>query len=648
MANLAYIQICRICNQECRFCSNPPLDKTIPLKKAQSLVDKYINKKYDGVILSGGEPTLYPHLAKLISYATQKNLPIRIITNGQKTANFKYLRSLALSGLKHMNVSIYSNNPDIQSFLTGNKNSLQSIKKTLTNAKRLHMTIDVSTVINKYNSNHLTKIVKWIVKDYSFIKHFVWNNLDPAMNRATENPDTIPSLRDFELELYNAMCFLYSHKRTFRAERVPLCYMVEFAHCSTEARKIIRKEERTIYFLDKKGLKYQRGWSYKKAKCCSVCTLNSICPGLHMMNKYFSSKELYPVFVSKSEIARKAINNHRERNRSYFWKICKEPLRRNSITFYLSSYCNNFCVFCPEHQPKVDKTFFSEVLKYDTPELQALKQEIESASKHGLNQIYFVGRDVLSNPFILDIVSSASKNSFKKIVIKTPGERLKRISLLRNLIKAGVTEFQIPIYGPTKSVHNSVTHSDRSFNDLLYALNNLRNLKPVTILHSIVLKQNFKRFPALVKLISEKYSNMRFHLYAYRPHTHNWRDYQKLMPRYKIIEKHLQKGISLYSKAYPQRSSFFQHFAYSFLDMPFCIIKNIDGGLFRFLMKGLSQEKICSNILEIEKKMDLAYHSKRKKVSACSKCFYGQKCHGPYAAYIKAYGESEFYPLKQK
>jgi hypothetical protein len=127
------------------------------------------------------------------------------------------------------------------------------------------------------------------------------------MNRATRNPDTIPRLVDFEAELYKAMSFLDNNKRTFRAERVPLCYMTEFAYCSTEARKISKNEERIVYFLDEKGLKLEKGWSYGKTDCCKVCSLNEICPGLYQMDKYFSSKELYPVFVSKKLILKRIL-----------------------------------------------------------------------------------------------------------------------------------------------------------------------------------------------------------------------------------------------------------------------------------------------------------------------------------------------------
>lgn len=309
MANLGYIQVTRECNQECRFCSNPATDKNISLKEAKKYINLYAAKGYDGVLLTGGEPTLHSDLEQIITYAVKKGIHCRIITNAQKTSNFKYLNSLVHSGLHHMMISIYSHRDEIQGFLTNNKDSLLNIKKTLRNANKLNITVDVITVINKYNAGHLTDIVRWITKDFVFIRHFIWNNLDPFMNRASKNRDTIPHLNDFELELNNAMSFLHGCGRTFRVERVPLCYMSGFEHCSTETRKIVKQEERSIFFLDEKGYVTQKGrrgfLGYSKAECCKVCSLNEICAGLYAAGKYYAFAELYPLFISREDIINK-------------------------------------------------------------------------------------------------------------------------------------------------------------------------------------------------------------------------------------------------------------------------------------------------------------------------------------------------------
>ncbi len=245
---------------------------------------------------------MYPFLHDLIGYACSKKIAVRLITNGQKIADLKYLESLKAAGLTHVGLSVYSHNSKVQAFLTKNDRSLVCIKKSLMNLNRLGIQTDIITVINKYNACHLSHLVRWIVGMAPFVRHFIWNNLDPLMNRAAHHKDTIPHLIDFELELYNAMKFLDACGRTFRVERVPLCYMVEFAHCSTETRKIVKREERMVYFLDDKKLIRQKKWAYGKAECCKLCSFDPICAGLYQMDKYYDKNELYPVFLPKKSI----------------------------------------------------------------------------------------------------------------------------------------------------------------------------------------------------------------------------------------------------------------------------------------------------------------------------------------------------------
>lgn len=312
MANLGYIQITRICNQECLFCSNPATGKIIDFKEAQKAVDEYVEMGYRGIIWTGGEPTLYPRLPELIAYANERGIHSRIITNGQKLSDLKYFKKLVDSGLEHINISLFSDKPKIQDFLAQKKDSYKNIIKALGNASKIGVTVNVNTVINKYNSDHLSDIVKFVVEKYPIVNHFVWNNMDPLMNRASKNIDTIPTLNGFELELFKAMKFLDENSKTFRVERVPLCYMAEYAYRSTETRKIVKKEERSVHFLDEdRGTVRQMKWEHGKADCCKVCKLNDVCAGLWQMDKYYSSKELYPVFIDP-EVIRKQILNDKE------------------------------------------------------------------------------------------------------------------------------------------------------------------------------------------------------------------------------------------------------------------------------------------------------------------------------------------------
>jgi MoaA/NifB/PqqE/SkfB family radical SAM enzyme len=313
VASLAYIQLTRECNQQCRFCSNPPTKKTLTLEQGKKLIDLYIKKSYDGIIFTGGEPTLSPFLGDLISYCRVKNMPCRIITNGQKLADYSYLLELKKAGLQQLHLSFYSYKKEIQSFLTQNKDALDNIIKALRNLEKLpKIRVDMNIVINHYNAGHLYENVSWIVKNFSFVRHFVWNNLDPYMDRAKENPDTIPRLSEIELSLHRALVFLEKHHKTFRVERLPLCALPEFEHVLNETRKLVKKENRVTFFLDNRGFHYEndwkKKWGYDKTDCCKTCFLDSICPGLYQMDKFYSSKELHPVFVSKEAITAKILH----------------------------------------------------------------------------------------------------------------------------------------------------------------------------------------------------------------------------------------------------------------------------------------------------------------------------------------------------
>ncbi|MBI4678958.1 MAG: radical SAM protein [Elusimicrobia bacterium] len=312
MAELAYLQVARVCNQKCVFCSNPANGRTIEWEEAVKLVDSFAKEKAAGVILTGGEPTLFPDLARLVSYCLEQGLPPRVVTNGQKTSDFDYLRSLKEAGLGHMHVSLHSHRDAVQDGISQNEGSLSNIRKTLENAGKLGLRVDINTVINSRNADHLSALVRWLTERFPYLRHFVWNNLDPLMNRATLNPEVVPKLRAFEVELHEAMACLQAAGRSFRVERVPLCFMSEFPHRSTETRKFVKEEGRQIYFLDEKGLRVQgkASWTYGKCPRCKSCALDPLCAGLYQLDVYYSSRELCPLFTDPAEVIRRVLEDH--------------------------------------------------------------------------------------------------------------------------------------------------------------------------------------------------------------------------------------------------------------------------------------------------------------------------------------------------
>ncbi len=265
MANLGYLQLTRNCYQRCRFCSNPPTGVDLSEAEMRGLIDDLAARGYDGVILTGGEPSLSPLLFPALAYAAERGLYSRMITNGQLLADHAFFARCVDAGLRHIHVSLHSYRPEVHDFITQYPRAWETLVTCLSHVPSLGVTADINTVINTYNADHLHETVIWITDQFPFIRHFVWNNMDPDGNRAEENPDCIPHHREFQVSLELAMEYLHATGRTFRAERVPLCYMRRFPWASPKRARSSRRKNGVSVSLTRKGLSIKRSSSTAKA-----------------------------------------------------------------------------------------------------------------------------------------------------------------------------------------------------------------------------------------------------------------------------------------------------------------------------------------------------------------------------------------------
>ncbi len=302
MANIWYIQVNRHCNNACHFCSNPSNWNNISYERWLELIDDFIEKKYLGIIFTWWEPTLSSDLAEWIEYANKKGIENRMISNGMMCSSKDYISKLSKSWLKLIHFSVYSCYEKIHDFLTDTPWSWKKLMMSITNALNAWIRVQINTVINHYSENHLDETVRFITRTFPPIKHFVWNNLDPLMMRKTKTAiSTLPNFRIFKDPLARAMKFLEASWRTFRVERVPLCYIEWFEWASTETRKIVKDEERIVHFLDERETvrQYWKYWEHDKNKDCKQCSLNSICAWIYKKDDYFSNVNVYPQKLSQ-------------------------------------------------------------------------------------------------------------------------------------------------------------------------------------------------------------------------------------------------------------------------------------------------------------------------------------------------------------
>ncbi|WP_170319570.1 radical SAM protein [Polyangium spumosum] len=310
MANIGYIQVVRHCNHFCGFCSNPTTPYVHTFDTMKVLVDDLVKRGYFGVILTGGEPTLHPELPKIAAYASSQGLHVRMITNGSRLSDPAFAREVAEAGVRLVHVSVYSVRPEVEAILRGAEGTLEKAFAAVKNAHDHGIEVNINCVINKLNADHLDENIDHWIERHPYVRHFVWNNLDPSMGRAEVNQAQFtPRLAEFEVSLQRALRKLHASGRTFRVEKVPLCYMTEFAWASTETRKIVKGEERIVHFLDNKQTVRQTDWEHIYAPACAHCTLRPICGGLFDRGAAYDPEELSPVFVSMDAVVETIITD---------------------------------------------------------------------------------------------------------------------------------------------------------------------------------------------------------------------------------------------------------------------------------------------------------------------------------------------------
>lgn len=312
MANLGYLQVTRDCNQNCRFCSNPPsgIDRT--LDEDKRLVDDFVRRGYHGVIITGGEPTLVPHLPALIRYCVDRGLEPRLISNCQRLAEPAYLAEVYAAGLRIIHCSLHSHRAEVHDHITRHPRAWHYLVTAMTHALDYpDLSLRLNVVPHRHNADHLDELMRFVVENFPNVHHVIFNGLDPDNASCDENRDVYFKLRDIEVSLRRAMRILARAGITFRAEKIPLCYMPEFAECSTETRKIVKNEERIVHFLDGKGTVRLRAedFYHRKHERCAACTLDPICAGVFSRGDLYDPEELWPLFIDAEAVRKRVLGD---------------------------------------------------------------------------------------------------------------------------------------------------------------------------------------------------------------------------------------------------------------------------------------------------------------------------------------------------
>jgi len=157
--NLACILWFCKCNMRCPYCYNAPIvfgEGTVSIKEALGFL-KTRQNRLTGIVLSGGECTLYPQLKKLCKEIQNLGFKIKIDTNG---TNPKLLKDLARSKLVDYIALDYKAPKEKFERITKNKN-FDTFSQTLDYLIKTGFPFEARTTVhsNLLNENDINEII---------------------------------------------------------------------------------------------------------------------------------------------------------------------------------------------------------------------------------------------------------------------------------------------------------------------------------------------------------------------------------------------------------------------------------------------------------------------------------------------------------
>ncbi|MDD4931118.1 MAG: radical SAM protein [Candidatus Colwellbacteria bacterium] len=290
-----YLNLGAQCNQNCNFClikgseGNFPF---MPLVEAKRIIKDFAESGGEMLMITGGEPTLYPELDEVIAFADlfPGIKQVSILTNATAFADGLYTEKIIgrdKSNKLGFSVSFHSHIAEVSDKITqGMPGDYGRTVSGLANISKWNRQISVYHAIVSDNFNLLPDFVEWINVNFPNINSVVMAYPFPQGN-ADKNSWIYVKFTELKPYLLKALHFLREKNISSNIAtcgQFPLCIIPEFEEKVLNMLIFFRKN---VAGTVGKDVFHETEWSsekwinnYKnKSPQCDQCILNEVCQG---------------------------------------------------------------------------------------------------------------------------------------------------------------------------------------------------------------------------------------------------------------------------------------------------------------------------------------------------------------------------------
>lgn len=259
------------CNSNCLMCSQPPKNKDdiSRLNNINRKLIPLIPKNCHELGISGGEPTLMGiHFFETLE-ALKANLPdteIHVLSNGRSFSRIEMAERLAKIEYSRLMIGIplYSDYYQSHDYIVQAKDAFNQTVIGIHNLARFNQRIEIRVVLHKLSIPRLTKLARYIYKNFPFVEHVTFMGLE-YVGYTPYNIDKLwidPA--DYINELGEAVEFLAGQGMKVSIYNSQLCVLPE-----------------NLWEYSRKSIS---DWKNSYLPECSKCTKLEQCGGLFTWN----------------------------------------------------------------------------------------------------------------------------------------------------------------------------------------------------------------------------------------------------------------------------------------------------------------------------------------------------------------------------
>ena len=186
------------CNLRCKHCyqrAGLPLSTELTLQEKLNVIKQLDQTGVAAVAFSGGEPTIHPYFPAVLKAAADAGMYTALATNGLILAERGFAEKLKKLGLRYVEVSVDSADPDKHDQFRGVKGAWEKAVRGLRNAVELGFSTAMATTVTRLNLDEVDDILG-LAEEIGVQRVVFFNFIPVGRGEDVKNLDLTPEERE--------------------------------------------------------------------------------------------------------------------------------------------------------------------------------------------------------------------------------------------------------------------------------------------------------------------------------------------------------------------------------------------------------------------------------------------------------------------